>query len=150
MRCRPTWACESLANGAGVSRSWIGIFSTGQVLCAHKKCVESSSNPDNRIVDGCENESNKPRTEFPFVSVCSRASAFLSIARAQGWRKYGAVGLCGYNNSRQCSDLCLVKIEHASTGQGKRVARITGNSKNNPLLMKTGVGVEKVPQQNAF
>src|ERR1022692_21298 len=111
LRCRGVWTSETLANGACVSRSWIGICSRGNVLCAHKKCVESTSNATSTIGDGCENERNKPRIEFPFVGVSGRASAFLSIARAQGWRKYGAVGLCGYINSRQFSDVCLVKIE---------------------------------------
>jgi len=33
------------------------------------------------------------------------ARAFLSIAKAQGWRKRGTMGLRGYNNPRQFSDV---------------------------------------------
>jgi hypothetical protein len=63
---RRVWASETLANGAGVSRSWIETFSRGNAPCAHKKCVKSASTPDNRIEDGCENERNKPRIRSPF------------------------------------------------------------------------------------
>jgi hypothetical protein len=66
----------TLANGAGVARSWIGIFSRGDVLCAHNKCVEGASNPTNRIGGGYENERNRPRIDFPLVSVCGRGQRF--------------------------------------------------------------------------
>ena len=90
--------------------------------------MESTSSPTNRIGDRCGNERNKPRIELPFVSVYGRVSAFLSITTAQGWRKYGAVGLCGYSNSRQFPDVCLVKIAHYANGQGKGAPGITDNS----------------------
>jgi hypothetical protein len=40
------------------------------------------------------------------------ASAFLSIAKAQGWQKCGTMGLRGYTNFRQFPDVCLVNIAH--------------------------------------
>ena len=101
-----------MATHDGASGSWTALSSSVDVLCAHRTCVESTNKLTNRIEETCESERTTPRMGFPSLRVWV-ASAFLSIAKAQGWRKCGTHGLRDYNNPRQFPDVCLVKIAHS-------------------------------------
>src|SRR5579872_2789220 len=110
MKCRWAWTSEPITC-AGIPKRWTGLSSTGELLCAHNECVESTSMQTDGIRRGRKCDRPNPHTGFPYLG-SGQATVFLSIAKAQGGRMRDTMGPRGYHNPKRAQDVRLVKIAH--------------------------------------